>query len=70
MLKADNERIQIFIEEGGDPDEISIETLDDNEPEHIELNLMKIGLSAEPPERHEFVPRPHRAARRRSDLLL
>jgi hypothetical protein len=56
MLKEDNDRIQRFIEEGGDPSEISIETLDDNEPEHIELNLMKIEISPKPPEHHEFMP--------------
>jgi hypothetical protein len=56
MLKEDNDRIQTFIEEGGDLNEISVDTLDDNEPEHIEIHLMKIKTSAEPPEHHEFAP--------------
>jgi transcriptional regulator len=41
MVKEDNEKLLGVLDEGGDPKLISIETLDENEPVHIEMNVVK-----------------------------
>ena len=39
MLKKDNERLQDFIKNGGDPSQISIDNLDPNESSYIEMTI-------------------------------
>jgi hypothetical protein len=54
MLKDDNQRIQNYLDSGGDPREIVIDTLspaDADEPEHIEMLIAEIG-----PECHDCMP--------------
>ena len=41
LLKADNERLQKYIENGGDRKAISIDELDPNEDSYIEMTIAK-----------------------------
>jgi hypothetical protein len=54
MLKEDNQRIQKYLDSGGDPRAIVIDSLtelDSEEPEHIEMLIAPLE-----PETHEIVP--------------
>ena len=39
MLKKDNEKLLEFIKNGGDPSQISMETLDPNESTYVEMTV-------------------------------
>jgi hypothetical protein len=61
ILKEDNQKLTSFLDQGGDPSLISIETLDENEPVHIEMNVVKgpfeVGVVEHPvmdPDQTEF----------------
>ena len=41
ILKKDNDRIQEFLNNGGNPEEISVEKINDNEENIIEMTLLK-----------------------------
>jgi hypothetical protein len=51
MLKEDNQRIQKYLDSGGDPRAVVIDEPDPDDAEHIEMLIAPIG-----PEVHECMP--------------
>ncbi|EAY17546.1 hypothetical protein TVAG_453740 [Trichomonas vaginalis G3] len=70
MLKEDNERIQKFLDEGGDRNEISVDVLDPNDDQVIEMEIIPgvLESQAQQPEIHEDIQIPASEFHRDSNL--